>query len=769
MIVRAFQHLRGTKSLLLPFLLMVAPVSAVGQGTITGTVREMTGAPLAGAAVAVVGTGLAALTDAEGRFVIRSVPRGAHDVRARIIGFAAAAQRVDAADSTADIEFALEPLAVPLAEIVVSPSRYSALTAQPAATATLTRENIQTMPQLGEDVYRSITRLPGIGASDMSARFWVRGGPNEEVLARLDGVDLVEPFHLKDIDGALSILDVGTIGSLDLTTGGFTTEYGDRLTGVLDMHSLDGNAPGPRTSLGLSITSVRASAHGTFAKDAGQWLVAARRGYLDLALKLTGANTDVSPVYYDVFGKVEYRVGPRHTVSLHVLQAGDALTWSTATDPGLRTRYGSSYAWLGWRAIVGQSVSANLTATLGRLTWRRLADGVEHQSDTLHLADVRSLDVAGLRQEWSWSMSESALLKWGAEVRSLGSSYDYLGWLDQNIVRNDSFVVARDTTQATLSPGGTTVGAWLAVRAQPWARLTVEAGLRWDRQSYTGEHTLGPRLNAAYALDRLTTARAAWGIYYQAEGLQQIAVGDGQTAFYPAERAEHRVLGLEQQLPGGVGLRLEAYERRYSRLRPEYLNLRDNLDLVPELQADRVRFTPSTGRARGVEVLLERRLGGRFDWAASYALAQAVDEDQGREVPRERDQRHTVYLDVTYAPDAFWRLSCAWQFHSGWPYTATTPSLDTVATGWRVVSTAYGPINGLRLPAYQRLDLRVSRQWPLRGGVLRAFLDLFNALNRANPRGYSYSYSVSGNQLVASASPRKQIPLLPSFGVSWEF
>jgi outer membrane cobalamin receptor len=759
----------GKSAVLLSLMVLLVPGHAIGQGSIAGTVRETSGGFIANATVAIVGTRLIALTDAAGKFAIRSVPRGTYEVQARIIGFAAATQRVDAADSTVTLEFVLEPLAVPLAEIVVTPSRFSALATQPAATATLTRENIQTMPQLGEDLYRSITRLPGMGAIDMSARFWVRGGPNEEVLARLDGVDLIEPFHLKDLDGALSILDVGTIGSLDLVTGGFTTEYGDRLTGVLDMHSLEGSAPGPRNSLGLSITSLRGSSRGTFAGGKGQWLVAARRGYIDIGLKLTGANTDFSPVYYDVFGKVEYRLGGRHTLSLHVLQAGDALTYSTATDPGLRTRYGSSYAWLGWQAIVGQNVSANLTATIGRLTWHRLADGVRNGRDTLHLADVRGLDVAGLRQEWIWSLREHALVKWGAEVKWLTGSYDYQGWFDQGVVRNDSFVVARDTTQAVLRPAGTTLGAWLATRVQPVAQLTIEAGLRWDRQSYTAEHALAPRLNLAYSLGRPTTVRAAWGIYYQAEGLHQIAMSDGETSFFPAERAEHRVVGLEQRLPAGMGLRIELYERRYSRLRPQYLNLNSSVDAVPELEGDRIRFAPATGRARGVEVLLERRLGGRFDWAASYALAQAVDNLQGREVPRVRDQRHTLYLDVTYAPDAFWRLSAAWQFHTGWPYTATAYTLDTLTGGSLAVATTYGPINAMRLPAYNRLDLRVSRQWPLRRGVLRAYLDLFNALNSINPYGYSYSYFIRGNQVLVRPTPRKQIPRLPSFGVSWEF
>ena len=45
------------------------------------------------------------------------------------------------------------------------------------------------------------------------------------LLARLDGVDLIEPFHLKDVDGALAMVDPAVIQRLDLTTGGFGVEY----------------------------------------------------------------------------------------------------------------------------------------------------------------------------------------------------------------------------------------------------------------------------------------------------------------------------------------------------------------------------------------------------------------------------------------------------------------------------------------------------------------------------------------------------------------
>ena len=116
---------------------------------------------------------------------------------------------------------------------------------------------------------------------------------------RLDGVDLIEPFHLKDVDGALSIVDPATIRRLDLSTGGFTAEYGDRLGGVLTMETKSASAP--ISAVSLSLTGLGAVSQGVFAGNRGRWLASARRGYPDVALKLADRDDQITSRYYDVF------------------------------------------------------------------------------------------------------------------------------------------------------------------------------------------------------------------------------------------------------------------------------------------------------------------------------------------------------------------------------------------------------------------------------------------------------------------------------------
>ncbi len=666
--------------------------------------------------------------------------------------------------SRAFAQAAPEP-AVRLAEVVVTPSRFGVADQKLAIGASLTSAELETLPQIGDDLYRSIARLPGLAGDDFTASFWVRGAPNGELLARLDGVELIEPFHLKDIEGALSIVDPQVVQRLDLMTGGFTAEFGNRSAAVLTMETKTPTAS--RSSVGLSLTGLGASNQGVLANQRGRWLVAARRGYPDVALKVAGRDDEVSPRYWDAMAKFEYQVAPAHTVSFHVLHASDTLRYQRDKGRTLNSSYDSDYVWVRWRATPTPRLTGETVVSLAQLGWNRDGDGaLDGFPFALH--DRRRLDLASLRSEWSLAWGERVLWRGGLEAQQGRSRYDYTLLHQRTVVSDSRQVVETQAVNTRLRPEGNATGGFVAVRVRPWAALTVEPALRYDRRDHAGDSAGSPRLNASLALGG-ATVRAAWGIYRQSVGLHELDVAAGETTFHRAAQAEHRVIGIERALGRGTLFRVEAYERRTTRLRSHWENLDNAYDLFPEAQPDRVRLDPAQARARGVEALLSGRPDPRLTWNASYALAR-TEELLGRAwVPRARDQRHTVYADATYTPNARWSVSASWQYHSGTPTTDVVYSLATLTNGRRVLVSANGPVYGLRLPAYHRLDLRATRRIHVRRGDLRVFLDVFNAYDRVNLVGYDHRVTVTGTQVTDVKKPREQLPLLPSAGVSWEF
>lgn len=652
-----------------------------------------------------------------------------------------------------------------LAEVVVTPSRFGVADVATTVAASLTAAELEVLPQVGDDLFRSIARLPGLAADDVSAQFWVRGAPHSELLARLDGVDLLEPFHLKDVDGALSIVDPAIIRWLDLSTGGFSAEYGDRLAGVLTMETKSERRT--HTALNLSLTGVGAARHGVFAGQKGRWFVTARRGYPDVALKASGRDDRITPRYYDAMAKVEYEVAPANTISLNVLHAGDGFRYVRINVPTLSSSYDSDYVWARWRGTAGPGVSGEAVLSWARLEWNRNGSG-RLDGYPFSLRDSRQLDLVALRNDWSCQVGERAILRAGFEAKTGDASYNYALSHQRNGVSNGLPVVVTAKTDAALAPEGDTTGAFVAAKVRPLAALVVEPGLRYERADYAGGARWNPRLNAALTLGG-ATVRAAWGEYTQAQGLHELSVADGERGFGRTERAEHRVLGVERPLSARIALRVEAYERLTTRVRPRWENLDNPYDLFPEAQTDRVRLAPKQARARGVELLLSSRGQGQLQWHMSYALSRSEEELANRWAPRARDARHAFYADATYALNPKWQFSAAWHFHSGWPTTDVVYSLAPLNSGGRRLVSTNGAIYALRLPDYHRLDLRATRRFKVKLGEVRVFLDVFNAYDRMNLLGYDHRVTVSGTQVTDEKKPREQLPFLPSLGVSWEF
>jgi len=156
--------------------------------------------------------GLSVREGAAGVLVIVRAPRAADTVR-------------DRGRAPAAVE--LTPIALTEESIEVV-TRRGRLLGDAASSLSLDQKRLVSLPQIGEDVLRPLSLLPGTSGSDLSAEIKVRGGRRDEVLLRLDGLEILEPYHLKDFNNALSILSPSTIGAAELLTGGFSAEYGDR-------------------------------------------------------------------------------------------------------------------------------------------------------------------------------------------------------------------------------------------------------------------------------------------------------------------------------------------------------------------------------------------------------------------------------------------------------------------------------------------------------------------------------------------------------------
>jgi hypothetical protein len=757
--------------------------AAADGGTITGRVVDEQDLPVVSITVAIVGTDFETSSEADGSFGFEGVPAGIYLLEAYGAGFAMhTVDSITVVDGkTTEVLFQLEP--IPLREIVFT-STVTLLREEPVATVSLDREQIMALPHFGDDLYRAVTVLPGTSSGDISGRFNVRGGLHDEVLVAMDGQELFEPFHLKDFQGVFSIFDPEMIGGVELKPGGFTAEYGDRMTGVLDLSSRTPTAT--HGSIGISVSNAWANTGGLFADGKGRWLGSVRRGYLDFILDMVGDEDEddgapPDPRYWDAFAVLGYDPSPRQSLTLSLLYADDDMIFDEQEPDEFTsfvTGYGSAYVWLRHQGVLGGRSFVNSSLYGGRVTIDRDILAIDYGGpveERIELIDHRELDMYGIRQDWQHELSDRQYLRWGFELRSYDVSYDYRNNIEiEDPIDDPRFTPAVRITSFNNTYEGEWYGVYATDRVRFANRWTAEIGARYDEQTLTDDDHVSPRVNLLYNVGSSGVARLGWGHFYQTHRPYELGIQFGEEEFQPAQRAEHWTLGYESELGDDYLLRIDAYTREVSDPHYRYETLFDPFHPAPEAATDLVLIAPQSVSADGVEVYLARRNGRKFGWWASYVWSSVEDELPYGNTPRYVDQTNAFTVSGTWRPGPKWSLTGVWSYHSGWPTTAVSAHYVQNPDGYWQLSYDVGPFYQENLPDYHRLDFRASRTTRVgKKGHLTFFIDVQNLYNRENQRGIAIAdpeWRQDAQQGWHVAFPEEYwLSIVPSFGVSWEF
>ncbi|RPI16827.1 MAG: hypothetical protein EHM60_01075 [Lysobacterales bacterium] len=650
--------------------------------------------------------------------------------------------------------------AVPLDEIVVTASRYSLASDAPEVHVFLTRGDVEALPRLAEDPLKAVHRLPGAASNGLQGLAQIRGGAPDETLILLDGLPLYQPFHLRLLQSPASVLDERIVGSLDVYAGGFTAEFGDRMSAIIDARTLRPE-PDEYYELGVSLMHSNGLASRRFADGRGQWLASFRRSNLDEIADVLESDLG-EPTYIDGFARVDYAWSPSTRGSLHTLLASSSaeVTNSAGTEES-EASYSNTYLWATLEHEWSPEFTTRALLSFTDVGAERDATVDEPGQRLGRADDRRDYDVLGVKLD-ATHVAGRWMQRAGFEVRSMNAEYDYFG--EVAFAPGYPFPGAESfRREISLEPSGEHYALYYTLRARLADELTAEFGLRWDEQTYgrRSDDQFAPRFNLAWRVDDRTRLRASWGRFQQSQGIEELPVEDGVDSFFPAQHADHAILGVERDVCGACVLRLEAYRKDYGRPNTRYENLYDPLSLAPELRWDRVAITPSSALAEGVEALFSVRGASRWNGWVSYAWSRVTDRVAGDDVRRSWDQTHTwnAGLGWTEAP---WQATLVAQYHTGWPVTPI--GLD--AAGNVVV----GERNADRYADYASVDARISREWALPRGTLTAHVELTNAFDRRNPCCTDLEYVIDADgQARLDQELRHWLPLVPSVGVLWKF
>ncbi len=499
--------------------------------------------------------GVRAVTDASGRFAL-DLPPGEAKVSISAQGYLADEVTVTIGAAPVALEVVLLNSAQFKEEVTVSGAAGQAAQAAPA-TIDLSPLQVRTVAGAGENIFKVLQTLPGVNAtSDFDSRISVRGGGPDQNLTIMDGVEIHDPYRLF---GLASAFNPETVQNFELTAGGFSPKYGDRLSSILVIDNRAGTtARKLRGTASVSFTDANVVGEGKMPGPIdGSWLVSARRTYYDLiANKIT--DTEL-PAFADFQAKGVWEFKPGTSLTIFGLTSREE-TDAEFTESDTASRFGLT------DNAGNDLVSASFVTTLGKrasshtiVSWYRYTDVLGAEGDVQNdsarsnwpedsgygrtrLAFTYNLAVrdVSVREEANIKMSDRHLLEAGFETHDLVTS---AGW---------EIITGRNTSEANGSSarGGTglpsqldsnldstRVGAWLIDRYRAARWLTIEPGVRLDWSSVTDETVVSPRLSANIALRPNLRLRAATGLFTQSPGYEKLLQSDYFVDSHVADQA----------------------------------------------------------------------------------------------------------------------------------------------------------------------------------------------------------------------------------------
>jgi len=823
--------------------------SQTTTGTITGRVTDQKGSALPGVNVVIDGTTLGGASDKNGSIVIAGVPPGIYQLVATMVGYERKTIddiRVRVGEETR-FTAALKESVIPLGEVQVIGNQWrQAPGDMRTSLLNLEPRSAKILPGFGEDVLRSLQALPGVvSPSDFSAQLVVRGSGPDQNLIVMDGIEVFNPYRLY---GLISMFNPETVADITLLSGGFPARYGDRLSAVLDVTNKDGERKRSLAgSFNASISNANIVAEGRapFGLN-GSYLLSARRTYYDLIIgpfaKSAGlvANDVAFPNFSDLQAKIV--VGPMdgHQIIITGLKSRDGVDIVSGanrqTPDSVDVFNETNHEVIGtaWHFTPTSDFFSRLSLSyyrndgysdFGGSFLDPVLDRERFQGSDADTAGIRLFTISAQSRYIfrKYAIREEVTFKQGSHTFEAGIGADFLRTLLVWDLELDP------TLRSIIGSRGRTVidqleedrdyyrlNFYVQDRIRLSSRLYLQPGVRLDYYDVLQKWTIAPRVNLSYAMDDITTLRAAYGEFYQSPGYEKI-VDQQRSSFreldekysvkLEAEHSTHYVLGIERWLSSNVQLKVESYFKSFQNLIiPEVVNgsryvtalkpgmnphQRESWSSPVVVREDSITSIPvnaASGNAYGIELFLEKRrtsTSTKLHGWISYALAWTNRLEYDRWFPFDYDQRHTVNIVGNCSVLPWLDLGFHWRYGSNFPYTPAVgvkprivqverdgnlePVIQTDILGNVIFDIDRGGLedrNARRRPAYHRLDLRATAHAEFWGLDWSFYLDIINVYNRTNVLSYQYFIK---DDLTLGVRTTSMFPILPTIGVSFRF
>ncbi len=524
--------------LLLLFLILIS--STISAQTVSGTVIDPKGKPIPGANVFIDGSYDGATTDEAGKFSFETTETGEKVLVASYLGFDSVRMTIDVAGASS-LVIKLKENVNTLDAVVVTAGTFEA--GDKSRVSVLKPLDIVTTAGSAGNIIAALQTLPGTQTVGEDGRLFVRGGEADETQTFVDGIRVAQPYGATtDNLPTRGRFSPFLFSGISFSTGGYSAEYGEALSGVLLLNTID---EPDQNKTDISLMTVGLGLGHTIKNEKRSLSINA--AYIDLAPYQVAIPQDVdwNRPFQSLSGEAVYREN-FETGMLKVYAAFDAshfdLNQESINAP-FRTRinlHNNNF-------YLNTSYKGDLANNWQLFTG--IGYGYGGNDIDIDLSNVTNTEhAAHLKFKLKKSFSNAFKLSVGADhfITDFSETFDEF--------EGDRF---KSGYQSGIS------AAFVESDIHFSKNLAMKVGIRGSFNNLLEETALAPRISLAYKLSKRSQVSLAYGEFSQAPKQEYLKLSD--ISDYTSERATHYILNY-QFTKDKQTFRAEAYYKEYDDL-----------------------------------------------------------------------------------------------------------------------------------------------------------------------------------------------------------
>jgi hypothetical protein len=599
-------------------------------------------------------------------------------------------------------------------------------------------EQIRYVPTIGgeTDVIKVLQLMPGVkrGGEGQNTML-VRGGSGDDNLILLDEAVVYNVSHLF---GFFSVFNNDALKDVTMIKGGFPSQYGGRLSSVMDIRMKDGDMQNYHVDGGIGLLSSHITIQGPIKKDTCSFILSGRRSYIDQVFRAAYKQDILPYFFYDATLKLNYKINENNRLFYSAYIGDDVLrppkNDSSLFDGGFRM--GNFTTTARWNHIYNQKLFSNLSFIHTRFRY----DVEASIPGNSFLAKSRIADF-GLKYDFTYFKSTENTLRFGF----LGTFHGFRPNVVNTAGTISDIIRSREGELVVNFESGLYIQQELKVRDN----LNVSYGFRQSfligsDVFYTSPE---PRGSVTYLFNENQSVKLGYSRMTQYLHLvSSSAIALPTDLWYPVTKKVKPI--YSNQIAAGYNHNfpklktIASIEVYYKHMR-NLIEYREGAVLVLNDNYEN-ELIEGQGESYGMELFLQRNAGrftGWIGYTISWTTRQFDEINNGKKYYARYDRRHDLSFVGTCEITKRFIISAVWVYSTGQRFTPVIGYFLMPNSSTTNVNTLpiYGERNGTVLPAAHRMDIsfiiksreKANRKWMKWQGEWS--FGAYNLYNRAQP------------------------------------